>query len=207
MVEAQSVFELFELGDLPLVAFEDNCNGIDDVPLHEFLAGSDGEVNLLDDTGQMVDVLATLHFSLCCLHLFLFFLLHLPRKVLICLYEAFPVDALGNLVHDQNEVNSLMEILVILNGQQSEPILDEPMLQDVMIDLLRISIGPHFAYFLYLDLAFLPTLRGETQMRDFFVGWGFQEEMELLVDDWGVEVEVDVGGLDVVSREEGVGRH
>lgn len=175
-----------------MVAFEDNCNRIDDVPLHEFFAGSDGEVYLLDDTGQMIDVLATLHFCLCSLHLSFFFLLHLPRQFLVSLYEAFPVDALGNLVHNQNEVNSLMEILVILNRQQSEPILDEPMLHDVMIDLLRISIGPYLAYFLYLDLAFLPALRGETQMRGFFVGRGFQEEMELLFELRGVEVVIDV---------------
>lgn len=62
-------------------------------------------------------------------------------------------------MQDQCEVNSLVEILVILDGEQSETILDEPMLQDVVIDLLRIPVGAYLSHLLYLHLALLPPSR------------------------------------------------
>lgn len=79
---------------------------------------------------------------------------------MVRIQEDLIVDVFGYFLQDKYKVNSLIEVFVVLGGKQLEPIIDEPVLKDVMIDLLGIPIGP---YLLLLHLPLLPIFAHESR--------------------------------------------
>jgi hypothetical protein len=96
-------------------------------------------------------------------------------------------------VQGEDEVDPLVEVLAVLIGEDLALILSEPMLQDVVVDLLRVLVGSNPAHLVHFGpLLTLGLSEGEAEAGHFLVGVGVEKGDGVRVDKGGVEVVVNI---------------
>lgn len=148
----ECLLELLDLRNLPLLPLVNSHHRIHHIASDKLPAGLDRKLYLLDHPPQVLRLLRILLFVLEGLDLVVLFGDDLVGELLVGGREDLAVDLFGDFVQHQDEVDTLVEVLLVLGQNRLAFVALQPVLQDVVVGFLAVAACPDFCVFLELWL-------------------------------------------------------
>ena len=142
--------KLLYFGDLCLVSFIDGDERFKHIAINELFAGLPRKLDLFDNSLEVFWLLRVVLKSIIILYFWQFSVDDLLSQLLVWYPEKLSIDLFQNLIEDQGEIDSFIEIFMVLGEDRSVVFPFQPMSEDAMIGLVCISATSDGLRFLQL---------------------------------------------------------